>query len=996
MSNNLRKRRVPPYLCRTLMAGVAAGSCVAVTAVAQSTNAPTEIKPTVVTGSYIPTAETVGAAPVDVVSSTTIERVGSQDVLETLKKTNPSFSGNGNVGQTVNNGGGGEANVALRNLPTLVLLDGRRLAGSAFSSGAAVDVNTLPLAMIERIEILKDGGSALYGSDAIGGVVNIIPKKNFSGVEIGGRYGFATDKGNVTEQSAYLVAGTTTEKSSFVAGAQYYYMDPLMAKDRQVASMGIADLLNAGLFPPTYVSPTYPGRVQSGGVSYILAGSPFAQGSAGYNPAIKAPPVDPGVQYASVPAYLAAHPGVYLPISSTPVGQQLDAAYAKLGSSGEAAGWPLINTTQLGVPSIQSQDRRQFFANGSHQIFDEKMVLFGDFLYANTFSSGALAPAPMSSLSSANITIAADSPINPFQTALGAQGAGSPRVRTRFIDIGPRIYENQNDYYRFVAGLKGDLDKGWKYEAAFNYNRDDQVQYLRNSPNGGALALATTANSNAGLAAQGFSALTDPIGPVPLFNPFALPGGNDPRTIEALRATGMTTGLSELWGGDAMITGQPLELPGGKVGVAVGGGYYQETLAVDYDPLTKAGQLIGQNQNFPTPPGHRDSWSAFIETRIPITSEDMKIPVLHSFEITAAGRYESFNPGGDSAVPKVGIRWQPIDKQVTLRASYSQSFLAPNVFQLYGAPVVSFDTISAGGNGQVQMNWISNPNLKPADADNWGAGIVFSPKAIQGLTVSADYYHVQTKNDVYRVGAQAVADSLNQFGSASEFAPSFRFDDGTRLTTTAPNQVTVANWGSAGRPLRNGAEQMTDGIDFSAMYELPTDNVGKFTFFASANLLFNYTYKDPLIGGPYHYEGQFTDNGPAGGAQGTLPDYTINTGLTWDFKNFTYTINARYIPEVVDQGSLHASNQPGAGAQNDYTQNGKAWVVPAWYAIDMQLAYTFRQEGKWFNNTRLAVGCNNITDNTAPLIASSSEDNTDKSTYDILGRFIYFEISKKF
>lgn len=980
------------------MASAAAGSCVvAGTAWSQdATNATSQIKESVVTGSYIPTSETVGATPVDVVSAASIEKIGAQDVLETLKKLNPAFAGNGNVGQTLNNGGGGEANVSLRNLPTLVLLNGRRLANSAFSDGAAVDVNTLPIAMIERIEILKDGASVLYGSDAIGGVVNIITKKNFSGVEIGGRYGFATGQGNVTEQRAYLVAGSTTEKSSLVAGAQYYYMDPLLAKDRQVSSLGIADLIAKGVFPPTYVSPTYPGRVQSGGVSYVLAGSPFAQGAPGYNPAITAPPVDIGVHYSSVPAYLAAHPGVYLPISSTPVGQALDAAYAGLGSSGEAAGWPLINTTQLGVPSIQSQDRRQFFANGTHQLFDEKMVLFGDFLFANTTSSGALAPAPMSSLSGANITISGDAPMNPFQIPLGAQGAGSPRVRSRFIDVGPRIYENQNDYYQFVAGLKGDLDKGWKYETAFNYNHNDQVQYLRNSPNGGALVLATTANAVPSLAALGYSALTDPNGPVPLFNPFALPGGNSPRTIEALRATGMRTGLSELWGADSVISGTPLELPGGKVGMAFGGGYYRETLAVDYDPLTKAGQLIGQNQNYPTPPGSRDSWSGFIETRIPVTSESMNIPALQSLEVTAAGRYESFNPGGDSAVPKVGIRWQPLDKQVTLRATYSQSFLAPNTFQLFGAPVVSFDTVGAGGNGQVQMNWISNPNLKPADAENWGGGVVFSPKAITGLTVSADYYHVQTKNAVYRVGAQAVADSLNQFGSASEFAPSFRFDDGTGLTTTAPNQVTVANWGTAGRPLRNGAEQMTDGLDLSATYELPTDNLGKFTFFAAGNVLFNYTYQDPLIGGPYHYEGQFTDNGPAGGAQGTLPDFSINTGLTWDIKNFTYTISARYIPEVTDLGSLHSSTQPGVGAQNDYTLNGGKWMVPDYYTIDMQIAYTFTQPGKWYNNTRLAVGCNNITDNIAPLIASSSEDNTDKSTYDILGRFFYFEVSKKF
>ncbi len=961
---------------------------------AQDADAPETMKPVVVTGSLIPTAETVTATPVETIDTTVIEKIGSQDVLETLKKLSPSFTGNGNVGQSQNNGGGGESYVAIRNLPTLVLLDGRRLANSAFSSGTAVDLNTIPLAMIDRIEVLKDGSSVLYGSEAIGGVVNIITKKNWSGVEVGGRYGFATGDGNVSEVRAYAVGGLTTEKSSFVGGVQYYQSDPLMSADRDVASYGIADLLNKGVFPGTYVSPTYPGRVDN----YILAGSPFAVGAPGYNPAITRPPVDPGVTYNTMADYLAAHPGVYIPISSTPAGQALDAAYGAIGSSGAAAGWPLINTTLLGTHSIQSQDRRQAFANFNHELFGKQMEIFGNFLYANTISEGALAPSPMSSLSIGGVQIAADSPINPFQKALGLNAAGSPRVRTRFIEVGNRYYENQSDTYHFVAGLKGAFESegDYKYELAYNYNRNDQVQTVKNYVNAAALELATTANPDPGLAALGYSALSDPLGAVPLFNPFALPGGNDPRTIEMLRASQIQTGLSELWGLDGNVTGAPFSLPAGKVQFAVGGSMLRETLGVDYDGLSILGKLVGGNTSYPTPTSHRDSWAAFIETRIPITSEEKNFAGLRSFEITAAGRYESFDPGGDEAVPKVGVRWQPFDKQLTLRGSYSQSFLAPNIWQLYGAPVVSYDTINAGGVGQVQMNWISNPELEPADAENYGFGFVYSPKFVNGLTLSVDYYHIKTENDVYRIGAQAVADSLNALGSASPFAPSFRFDDGSRLTTTAPNQVTVANWGTGGRPYRNGAQQETDGLDLRADYEIPTEKYGRFNLYAAANVLFSYEYSDPLIGGPYEFAGEFTDNGPAGGAQGTLPDFVINTGLSWDYQGFTYTINARYIPEVDDLGDMTES---GGSPVNNYTLDGGKWTIDSYYTIDMQLAYEFGK-GKaakaWYDGTRIAVGCNNITDNIAPLMASSSEDNTDKSTYDIMGRFIYFELSKKF
>src|SRR5439155_25158050 len=139
-----------------------------------------------------------------------------------------------------------------------------------------VDLNTIPLSMIDRVEVLSDGASAIYGSDAIGGVVNIITKKDWNGVEISGRVGFPTGKtsNDLIEYQASLVAGASNEKARFVAGVQYYHTDPLFARDRNVASAGIGELANRNIQPPGYVSPSYPGRVQAGGVSYILAGSP--------------------------------------------------------------------------------------------------------------------------------------------------------------------------------------------------------------------------------------------------------------------------------------------------------------------------------------------------------------------------------------------------------------------------------------------------------------------------------------------------------------------------------------------------------------------------------------------------------------------------------------------------------------------------------------------------------------------------------------------------
>src|SRR5262249_25036816 len=156
--------------------------------------------------------------------------------------------------------------VQIRNLPTLVLLDGQRIVTSALSGAQAVDLNSIPLAMVERIEVLKDGASALYGSDAIGGVINVITKKNYNGVEINGRYGFPTEGpwNDGVQWQMSIIAGVATDTARFTAGPQLYNQNPILTKDREISSLGIAELAARNTLPPSYISPSYPGKVQSG------------------------------------------------------------------------------------------------------------------------------------------------------------------------------------------------------------------------------------------------------------------------------------------------------------------------------------------------------------------------------------------------------------------------------------------------------------------------------------------------------------------------------------------------------------------------------------------------------------------------------------------------------------------------------------------------------------------------------------------------------------
>ena len=181
-------------------------------------------------------------------------------------------------------------------------------------------------------------------------------------------------------------------------------------------------------------------------------------------------------------------------------------------------------------------------------------------------------------------------------------------------------------------------------------------------------------------------------------------------------------------------------------------------------------------------------------------------------------------------------------------------------------------------------------------------------------------------------------------------------------------------------------------MDFSANYVLPVDEkMGKIAFDAVANLTLKHEFSTGA-GRPFvDYTGNFTL------IQGLIPEYNITLSLTYQYEGLTFVTSAHYLPETLDQGNLFPEYN---GTEHGLTLNGQAWKIPDYYTIDMQLSYEFGKnklkDRQWYDGLRLTVGCNNITDERPPLIPDAVEDTTDKNNYDILGRFFYFEISKKF
>jgi iron complex outermembrane receptor protein len=395
------------------------------------------------------------------------------------------------------------------------------------------------------------------------------------------------------------------------------------------------------------------------------------------------------------------------------------------------------------------------------------------------------------------------------------------------------------------------------------------------------------------------------------------------------------------------INGTPFDLPAGSLGFALGGQYINESFDLDYDGLTKQGQVPGLNPAFPTPRGVRERWAGFAEVRIPVLSEKQNVPGFYSFEIGASGRYENLDPGGSSAVPKVSFRWQPIEKQLTLRGTYSQGFVAPSMYTLFGAPLVNNPTIRLpNGRVQEQVMYISNPKLPSADSENYTLGLVYSPEQLKHLTVSVDYYRINLDNQPYNPDPNAMAASLNAASAAGnpQASPWYSYYTKPNVDPLQPyDTILHGNFGNLRVPNLPGAATRTEGLDIALNYELPTETAGKFNFFVNANVLFRYDFRAGPDEPFYSYKGQYTDPAYLGQGQGTLPDYMIIPGMSWEYRNFTYTVTARYIPSVWDYGDNHPYEEGGVLTtdQNGATVDGSSWKVSDWYSIDMQLAYEF-------------------------------------------------------
>jgi outer membrane receptor protein involved in Fe transport len=937
--------------------------------------AQSKLEEVVVTGSLLPTKPGEAAVPIVTLDAAQLEQSGvSTNPLEILRKSIPAFAGRSNAGTSNANNNNqntaGGSQLQLRNLPTLVLINGERVANSAIggiNGKNFVDVNQIPAAAIDHIEVLTDGASSIYGSDAIGGVVNFILKSDVDGLKFGGRYGGAS--GDYRERSAFVTGGTDIDGWKMTATGSYQHSSPLFQDAR------------------SFTSPLY-GKTSS--IPGVVAG-----GNAFLTPGLSSPsqlnPTGSAATATSLTQLIAN--GTYLATTPAAISNAFDVSqYQTL---------------------LLEQEQDSFVANVSKELFDDSAEVFGGVLYSHDKSFTQWLPVPVTGL-----TVPAGAPYNPLTTAFSG---------VTFDDLGnPKQFFDSTDAVRANLGLKGDVYQ-WHWESQLVYSLSDLRQQQTNlifKPNvARAIAGGYDANGNpvAGGAysnVYGGYSIANQLTLVPALDPFAR-SGLSTATLASLYGTEFIDARSQLISWDARADGNLFDIPGGHVPLAVGVAVRRESLAGhtdangrNTDPVT--GLTTGNDQlwvggTFADPFNRSRNISAvYAETRIPLTGRDWSVPGLRSFDVIAAVRGEKYSDAGSSVVPKLGFRWQPFDHQLTLRGNYSKSYSAPSLYAEYGPT----DTRQVAGTviqGVFGANYAglpfngedgNNPNLKPATSVSRSLGLVFQPELVRGLSVTVDFSSINLYGYAGGIGFNNILSSINKLGSASPYFNNLGVDGfvgsaGATQPFTSPGALLkflTNTAGTAGDPTQANRLYVEDRFTNLAVlqersytlgteYVLPWDQVGRWTLSTTGAYFASFKFQD-LPGDPFiQYAGASNNTGVFGG---TLPKLRLFTTVDWVYHNLDSTVSNTYVSGTQDTGA-NGTTTP-------------TIPVASYVAWDLRTAYNWHMSPKRESTVMtVALGVNNVANRMPPLAPRAFLDNNaDVATFSPLGRLIYCSLVVSF
>src|SRR6266851_3330624 len=897
-----------------------------------------------VTGSRIRRKDLTTPAPVTVINREAVQASGKVSIGDFLQ----SLPEQGNAINTqVNNGGNGTTRVALRGLGparTLVLLNGRRFVPGGNVANDSVDLNSIPLAIIDRVEVLKDGASAVYGSDAIGGVINLITRKQ-SGTELTAFSGIS-GHGDGTIYDFNGTTGATGDAGSFLFSGGYYKQEPVWGFARDFSAIPLA----------------YDATGKNNALRII---GPYSQGSttvpAGTIVLFNCTKTTP----ASTPCLgkrASGVDGTQMPMTSDPalnqkiaVWNQLMNAYNSPGgtatptfiwdpSSPLAVGGYRPFTTSLLPPGgdgynfqpfnylITPAQRISLYSLGEARVSSAVRAYF-EASYVNRQSQQELAPEPLlaDQAGQSGIVVSATNAYNPF-------GVDLPAVRRRLTEFSNRIATQDISTLRVVGGVSGSLPeeagplRGWYWDLSLNYGRSagDQVRSgnLRTDALTNALGPSFQDPTTGALRCGTASA---PIANCVPLNLFGGPNSITQDQIAGLTFTGTLRALNQMISVLFNTSGELFPLFSERpVGLAAG---YEYRFLVGEnvpDPITVAGQTTGNAAQITG--GHYYVNEGYAELSVPVIGNR---PFAEDVEANGAVRVSNYNTFGSQVTYKLGGRWRII-RDFTLRGTYSTGFRAPSISDLFLGQADSFPNVSdpcrgkgiagggtpppnclaqglpATGTGDAQTQLRSRiggvPTLQPETAQIFTAGFVLEPRMVRNLSITADYYNVNVDNTITTIGASTI---LNACYPTDDRAPSY-----CDLVQRDPSTGRIKNIINLNV---NVGKDYTDGIDIGVQYALPTD-FGRFGYVFDGTWLHRYNRRL---------------------ADGTLIKRRVSHYDQWD----------------------------------------------------VLLSYEFRNPA---GKTTLVAGVNNLFDRAPSAIYNGFTAASDPTAYDFMGRFVYGRLLHSF
>ncbi len=924
----------------------------------------------IVTGSAIPTAETESALPISTYPAEILQKQGANTPIEGLRQV-PSFVGNAateNDSTGSNNQANGQANINLLALGpqnTLTLINGRR----AFKYS---DINAIPLGGLLRVEILKDGASSIYGSDAVAGVVNFIMlngpgERPYEGAELHALYGNTTDS-DAHVRPVWLRGGLTglERKISIAAAGEYYSRANLLARDREISKT--ADLSSnpggLGLGGINGNSQTYSGRVTVAGRGQLTL-------------------IDQSNNAPTAASYR---------VFDVPTGTD-----------------PSRFNYRAYSPAIPAVEKAMYLITGRYKVLGDGLQLYGDIMYSKTKQDNGLAPNPFVLFGPE----ARASPFNPFP------GTTLTKVRYRTVqEMGNRRSFYDHDYYRYVLGVNGEF--GFKdnvfitqlgYDAGFVYEHFDELRIDA----GDARRTLLDAEIVTGRFNPFIGQNAPPVGIAPTYTNGVQTGTRAYDNLAAVQAAAYL-GHSFWYERDNLYDGKvnarffPNFWNGG-IDLTIGGEHRQVLTHQVPDPVQVTGDQLGFNQA-PNTKYKQETGSVFGEVAVPFVTPVMNVPSIRLFEIAFDYRYETFNDEDqfthntanfdNGGAPRLMVRYQP-SADLTFRASWSKSFRSPAPPDLFDPPSHTFGAVFDPLMGEFVEPPLGvflggNRALAPEKTDAYSAGIVLTPRLIAGFTMTLDMYQIFTRGLILDAATyEAVILNINARSGGVLFADQVIRDEmGNLLEINATSN--------------NAGKRFVEGVDITAAFEIPTRQCGKFTLSGSYNHFFIWKAEAVEGRGTTTFLGNY-NNGSLPLAPGAIP---WNKGFLrgeWEWKAFDFVATGNYVGDFNDDSAFIAGVRQigGTDANPEYDLHRR---IPSYITLDMQVSYTWKKPGAESYSARdassstiwqrmlwgitLTAGVNNAFDRNPPTALAASNDNYDTSLYSIRNRYYYISLNKKF